>query len=161
VINRASMSHRVTVLLLLTSLACGTPAPVTDAGPMCSTTLTLGTLDELDGGFAPLKDGAEVTVHAGPQGGFHVFVGVEAGGVAKTGLLEWRLTSAGGQALATRTLDLSSVLLEERMCGWSRPRDALIFSSNDDAMNFRGVPVQLEARLPASGLVKQLNVVPR
>lgn len=148
-------------LMLLTGLACGAPSTVADAGPGCATALTLGTVNELDGGFAPLVDRAELTVHAGPQGGFHVFVGVEVEGLERTGLLEWSLTAAAGQTLATRTLELSSVLLEERPCGWSRPRDALIFSSNDDAMNFRGVPVQLEARLPASGLVKQLNVVPR
>ncbi|MBM4778741.1 MAG: hypothetical protein GQE15_13640 [Archangiaceae bacterium] len=154
------MSILLTAVMLLSSLACGTPSPVADAG-ICTTTLALGTMNELDGGFALLTDGADVTVHAGPQGGFHVFVGVEVGGAPRTGLLEWKLTSAAGAALATRTLDLSSVLLEERSCGWARPRDALIFSSNDDAMNFRGVPVQLEARLPSSGLVKQLNVVPR
>ena len=155
-----SVSVLVAAVMLLGSLACGTPSPVADAGT-CATTLTLGTMNELDGGFVPLTDGADVTVHAGPQGGFHVFVGVEVSGAEKSGLLEWKLTSAAGAALATRTLDLSSVLLEERSCGWARPRDALIFSSNDDAMNFRGVPVQLEARVPASGLVKQLNVVPR
>lgn len=149
------------VLLMAPLLACGVTAPVADAGPSCSTTLTLGTMNDLDGGFAPLLDGADVTVHAGPQGGFHVFVGVEVSGAPKLGLLEWQLTSKTGQALASRTLEVSTVLLEERECGWARPRDALIFSSNDDAMNFRGVPVRLEARLPSSGLVKQLDVVPR
>ena len=159
-VARVVMVRVLAAAVLLSAVACGTASPVADAGT-CATTLTLGTMNELDGGFAPLTDGADVTVHAGPQGGFHVFVGVEVSGAEKSGVLEWKLTSAAGSSLATRTLDLSSVLLEERSCGWSRPRDALIFSSNDDAMNFRGVPVQLEARLPASGLMRQLNVVPR
>lgn len=147
------------VLLLL--LSCGTPPSMPDAGSGCPTTLTVGTVNDADGGFLPIVDGQELTVHAGPQGGFHVFVGVEVSGLPRTGLLSWRLSSQGGLELAARTLDVSTVLLEDRACGWARPRDVLPFTRNEDVTTFRGVPVTLEVELGDGGVRRQRSVVPR
>lgn len=148
--------------LLLVLVGCGgAPMPAAPDAGGCAVQVTMGTVDEADGGFVALADGAPLTVHAGPQGGYHVFVGVEARGLPRSGLLTWTLSSSGGLTLATRALDVSTVLLEDRPCGWARPRDALVFERNEDVMTFRGVPVTLAMGLADGGVTQRVSVVPR
>ncbi len=151
-------------LALLVLHACGAPRPsVPDAGG-CVESLTPGTTDTPDAGFVAFVDGQEVEVHAGPQGGFHVFVGVETSGRPRAGTLTWTLRSTAGVELAARTLDVSGLLLEDLSCGWARRRDVLIFSRTDEVPQYRGVPAQLGLSVDVTGSAPRVwsaRVVPR
>ncbi|MFZ5440175.1 MAG: hypothetical protein ACOZQL_09215 [Myxococcota bacterium] len=147
------------LVFLALSLAACTPAPApapTDAG--CPVDLTMGA-DTADGGFAPIVDGQDLQIVMGPQGGFHVFVGVQAHGVPRTGVLEWSLTTTGGAPIGRRTLDLSSAFLDELDCGWERRQDALVFIDPATVDQHRGQPAQLELKLGA--LTRAARVIPR
>lgn len=95
----------------------------------------------------------------GPQGGFHVFVGLEADGLGRNGAIEWSLRADDGRVLATRSLGLEGLVLEETPCGWRRRRDLLIFERNDDVPGARGVPATL--RVVVEGEAVDQRVVPR
>lgn len=157
------MSWRLALTLLLMP-ACGAPpSSVPDAGG-CVESLIPGTTDTPDAGFAPFVDGQDVEVHAGPQGGFHVFVGVETSGLARTGKLNWSLHSTAGVELAARTLEVSTLLLEDVACGWARRRDVLIFTRTDEVDQYRGAPAQLSLSLEVAGAAPRTwsaRIVPR
>jgi hypothetical protein len=87
-------------------------------------------------------------------------VGAEVA-ASRTGLLRWRLVADGGVELAARSLDVSTVLIDEAPCGWRRTRDALVFLRNEDVDAVRGVPVLLEATVDVVGVTKAVRVVPR
>ncbi len=157
------MSWRLALALLLVP-ACGAPRPsVPDAGG-CVEAFTPGTTDTPDAGFVAFGEGHEVEVHAGPQGGFHIFVGVETSALPRTGKLTWTLHSTAGVELAARTLDVSALLLEDLACGWARRRDVLIFSRTDEVPQYRGVPAQLGLTIDVAGFSPRswsARVVPR
>lgn len=114
-------------LLTLVFAACGAPAPQPDAG--CATTLELGTATD-DTPFVALADGDALVMHAGPQGGFHVYGAARATGLEARGLLIFELRQ-NGASLARQSLDLSAVQLEPRACGWERSRTALFLLPPD------------------------------
>jgi len=136
---------------------CGAMPMTLDAGA-CAASLTLGTTAS-DGGFVPLMNGLELEVVRGAQGGFHVFVAAEVSGLPKLGALEWGLQSMSGQSLASRSLEVSALRLEEVPCGWRRPRDLLIFDDTDQVPMLRGVPATLKGSL--QGLEASFTIVPR
>jgi len=157
------MSWRLALTLLLVH-GCSAPMPsIPDAGG-CVESFIAGTTDTPDAGFGAFIEGQDVEVHAGPQGGFHVFVGVETSGLARTGKLRWSLHSVAGVELATRTLDVSTLLLDDVPCGWARRRDVLIFGRTDEVPQYRGVPAQLGLTLDVTGAAPRTwstRVVPR
>lgn len=150
------------VLLLLALLGCGCGAAPVPPGPVdagCGEArLEMGT-DVPDGGFAPISDGQDLTVVMGPQGGFHLFVSVQAHGLPRTGTLAWTLRSASGDLLGMRSLDLEYAFLSDLECGWERRQDALVFIDPSTVDQQRGRPAQLELRL--GELTRSATVVPR
>lgn len=143
------MSSRLVPALLLMH-ACGAAPSQPDAGT-CVERFTPGSTDTPDAGFVAFVEGQDLGVHAGPQGGFHVFVGVETSGLPRLGTLNWRLHSAAGIELAARTLDVSALLLDDVPCGWARRRDVLIFTRTEEVPQYRDVPAQLGLTLDVAG----------
>lgn len=157
------MSARLVPALLLLH-ACGAPMPAPPDAGGCVETFTPGSTDTPDAGFVAFVEGQDVEVHAGPQGGFHVFVGVETSGLPRMGTLNWRLHSTAGIELAARTLDVSTLLLDDVPCGWARRRDVLIFTRTEEVDTYRGVPAQLGLTLDVAGAPPRTwsaRVVPR
>ena len=157
------MSARLVPALLLLH-ACGAPMPAPPDAGGCVETFTPGSTDTPDAGFVAFVEGQDVEVHAGPQGGFHVFVGVETSGLPRMGTLNWRLHSTAGIELAARTLDVSTLLLDDVPCGWARRRDVLIFTRTEEVDTYRGVPAQLGLTLDVAGAAPRTwsaRVVPR
>jgi hypothetical protein len=149
------MRHLGAVLVLA---ACGATPPPSPMPAPCPVALRPGTLSA-DGGFELIDEGHPLEIAFGPQGGFHVFVGLEADGLDRTGTLEWALRADRGQVLATRSLALDGLVLEDTPCGWRRRRDLLIFESNDDVPGARDVPATL--RVGVQGRALERTVVPR
>lgn len=157
------MSARLVPALLLLH-ACGAPMPATPDAGGCVAAFTPGSTDTPDAGFVAFVEGQDIEVHAGPQGGFHVFVGVETSGLPRMGTLNWRLHSTAGIELAARTLDVSALLLDDVPCGWARRRDVLIFTRTEEVDTYRGVPAQLGMTLDVAGAAPRTwstRVVPR
>ncbi|MDX2015107.1 MAG: hypothetical protein SFW67_33250 [Myxococcaceae bacterium] len=139
-------------------VACGgAPRPAPEP-PGCATALRPGTLSA-DGGFELVTDGHSLEVSPGPQGGFHVFVGLEADGVERSGAIEWTLSTTSGRVLARRSLDLDGLVLEETPCGWRRRRDLLVFERNDDVPGARDVPASLVVSVQGQSTAR--SVIPR
>ena len=157
------MSVRLGLTLVVVQACSASMPPSPDAGA-CGEAFIPGTTDTPDAGFVAFVEGQDVEVHAGPQGGFHVFVGVETTGLARAGKLNWSLGSTAGVELATRTLDVSTLLLEDVPCGWARRRDVLVFSRTDEVPQVRGVPAQLSLSIDVTGATPRTwstRVVPR
>ena len=157
------MSARLVLLLLLLH-ACGAPTPAQPDAGSCLEAFTPGSTDTPDAGFVAFVEGQDIEVHAGPQGGFHVFVGVETSGLPRVGTLNWRLHSTAGVELAARTLDVSALLLDDVACGWARRRDVLIFTRTEEVPQYRDVPAQLGLTLDVPGAAPRTwsaHVVPR
>lgn len=147
-------------LLALVLCGCGVapmpPGPV-DAG--CGgARLEMGS-DAPDGGFVAISNGQDLSIVMGPQGGFHLFVSVQAFGLPRTGTLAWTLRSSGGELLGTRSLDLEYAFLTDLECGWERRQDALVFIDPTTVDQQRGRPAQLALEL--GELTRSATVVPR
>ncbi|MDP1922991.1 MAG: hypothetical protein Q8L14_42500 [Myxococcales bacterium] len=157
------MSARLVPALLVLH-ACSAPAPSTPDSGSCVEAFTPGTTDTPDAGFVAFVEGQDIGVYAGPQGGFHVFVGVETSGLPRMGTLNWRLHSTAGVELAARTLDVSALLLDDVPCGWARRRDVLIFTRTEEVPQYRDMPAQLALTLDVAGAAPRTwsaRVVPR
>lgn len=128
--------------LALALLSCGAPARPEPGCPPSVVPVTVAA----DGGVEVLASGSTLDVVAGPQGGFHVLVGAQVEGVERSGTLEWRLSVDGG-LVASRSLKVAELNLEDAGCGWLRRRDLLIFERNEDALQARGGTGLLEAGL--------------
>ena len=124
-------------LVALVLCTCPGPAP----GP-CPTELVLGT--ETDGGdFLALTEGADLKINRGPQGGWHVWVSVQAATIPSSGTLTWVLRSDTQQVLsAPLRLSLPTSPVVPITCGWERRSDALVFMGNGEP--FRGTNGELE-----------------
>ena len=126
------MKWLATVLVL-----CACPGP----GP-CPTELVLGT--ETDGrDFTALTDGADLKINRGPQGGWHVWVSVQASTISSSGTLTYALRSDTQEVLsAPLRLTLPSSPVVPITCGWERRSDALVFMGNGEP--WRGTNGELE-----------------
>jgi len=155
-------SGRALVLVMLL-MRCGAPLPPSSDAGLCVASFTPGTTDTPDGGFVAFTEGQDLGVHAGPQGGFHLFVGVETTGLPRAGKLRWAVSSQSGVELGARVLDVSTLSLEDVPCGWARRRDVLIFDNTDEVPGYRGVPARLELQVgePDAGLRWSSTIVPR
>jgi hypothetical protein len=142
---------------LLLAACGGSPAPAPSPLP-CPVALRPATRSA-DGGFELLADGHALEIELGPQGGFHVFVGLEADGLGPTGTITWTLRADEGRVLATRSLGLEGLVLEDTPCGWRRRRDLLIFERNDDVPGARDKPATLGVMVQGHAL--EQRVVPR
>jgi hypothetical protein len=67
---------------LLLAACDGAPADAADAGPVTLVVGTSGDGTGAAGTFAPLVDGGTIDVHAGPQGGFHIYLTLRETGLA-------------------------------------------------------------------------------
>ncbi len=96
---------RLTLALSLISLAACDAAPPPSPPPSSAgEKLALGTLDA-DGGFAPYIDGQDVTLVAGAQGGFHVWMSYQmTPGLSLPAMLERTANRASDDALILRTM---------------------------------------------------------
>lgn len=130
----------------LALLGCGA-APRSSDGGACTPGFIAGTTDTPDGGFLPFEEGQPATMHAGPQGGYHLFVGVQTTGLPRDGGLTWTLHVDGGVELARRELDVARLRLEDLDCGWARPRDLLVFERTDEVPQYRGLTATLGLEL--------------
>jgi hypothetical protein len=140
---------------VLALLLCGCPVPEPEEdggtradGGACPTELVLGT-EAVDGGFSPLPDGAPLKIHSGPQGGWHVFVSVNALTLPRTGTVSYVLRSGSSVVSAPLQLELVNLVIEPIECGWERRSDALTF--NTVAEPYRGATGELEVRLETFG----------
>jgi hypothetical protein len=127
---------RLLVLVLVAGCAAP-PSPEPDGGA-CPLALVVGTTDDAFA-FQSLRDGDELKMHLGPQGGYHVYASVRATGLSRQGTLSIEVDGAAGRLTGVRTLDLSTVRLEDVDCGWQRSGDAVIFDALD-VSPYRGMP---------------------
>ncbi|MFO0595895.1 MAG: hypothetical protein U0228_11335 [Myxococcaceae bacterium] len=108
------------LVVVVALAACGPTPP-----KPCAVAITPGTADD-NLVFVPVTEGQDVTVHMGPQGGFHVYGSIQATGVNRTGKLTMQLMRADGTGLSgLRSFDLATITLEDVPCGWGRTADAL------------------------------------
>lgn len=126
------------VLILMLVAGCAAPPNPEPDGGACPVELVVGTTDDAFA-FRSLRDGDELQMHLGPQGGYHVYASVRATGLARQGTVSIEVDGASGRLTGVRTLDLSTVRLDEVDCGWQRAGDAVIFEALDVAP-YRGMP---------------------
>lgn len=145
--------NRALLLLALGLLGCPVPEPELDAGTLpdggpCVRALLLGTESETHE-FRALVDGADLEINAGPQGGWHVWVSVQASAVPRYGALSYVLRAGNEVVSAPLRIELSGAPLDTIACGWERRTDALVFQSSGEP--YRGMTGQLEVSWESFG----------
>lgn len=149
-------------------VVCGCPSPEPeldggtwpDGGP-CPRELVLGTESEARE-FVALSDGAELEINAGPQGGWHVWVSVQARATRQSGTLSYVLRSGTQVLSAPLRIELGDAFLEPIACGWERRSDALTFENSGEP--WRGQLGEVQMTLESFGTtpsVVKKNVVLR
>jgi hypothetical protein len=86
-----------------TDPADDTPGPDSDTPDAPAAWIRVGTgfsTVSAFGGYTPVEDGAELVITEGPQGGFHLWGGLEGGGLPEADLeAEWSITTPGGDVV--------------------------------------------------------------
>jgi hypothetical protein len=129
------------------------PEPLFDAGTLpdggpCLRELVLGTETDVRE-FRALVDGADLRIIAGPQGGWHVWVSVQASALPRSGVLTYVLRSGNAVVAGPLRIDLQNAPIDSITCGWERRSDALTFQSSGEP--FRGLGGQLEVTWESFG----------
>ena len=132
---------------------CPTPEPEFDGGTWpdggpCPTELVLGTESETRA-FVVLSEGSDLKINQGPQGGWHVWVSVQARSTRQSGTLSYVLRGGSQVLSAPLRIELAQAQLEPIGCGWERRSDALTFS--DSGEPWRGQVGEVELRLESFG----------
>lgn len=141
-------------IVALVFCACPVPEPepedwdggVLPDGGLCPQELVVTTLD--GGSFTILGANDPLVIEAGPQGGWHVWVGAHTTGLPPFGTLNWTLKSGAGSIadpLSMRVRDAAT----QTACGWDVSYGRLGFAVNGEP--WRGRTAELEARWEATG----------
>lgn len=136
--------------------ACGGSPP-----PEPAATLELGAIDA-SGQFSPIADGADVTLVAGAQGGFHVWLGYRVTGMASgaTRLERWAHRKSDGQ-LVLRMASTIEIGAPASDGSW-QPADPIpmFMCPSPIGLSVIDQPIVFELELPDAQLSRSVTLVP-
>ena len=120
--------------------------------------LELGTGTEA---FEPLTEGQPVPIIAGPQGGYHVWGALQAGGFAPQGVMMHFTLEKGGQVIAEASY-LDDLFRVAPTDPWSYTRVAVVLLENDPGVVMPGGATLKLVVTPARGepLTDEIGIDP-